>query len=125
MSRLTLAIAGLLMAACAHERAVTQQDAAARKGPVTTPASQPAHPAERASDDSVKSAVNADLLKQGYRTGMHNGQLVYCRTEQTTGTRFKSQVCLSEGQILDEQKRARDTLNSPRASQCVGSGCSS
>jgi hypothetical protein len=100
MWRLAMATSSmLLIAACTHHRALAQRD------PAAAPTAQVA--------TSADGAVNTDLLKQGYHTGTHNGELVYCRTGQVTGTRFRSQVCLTEVQILDEQQRAKDALNVP------------
>jgi len=118
MLRLTLGVSLLLVAACTHERAVIQ--------PVAGPAAhhETAFAAATAPGATPsKPAVNNDLVKQGYRTGLRHGQLVYCRTEQLTGSRFKTEVCLSEGQVLDEQKRAKDTLIAPRTTRCLGPEC--
>jgi hypothetical protein len=131
MLRLTVGISILLVAACMHNRAVVQPDAAAAKASGTAARSQaavpvtadPATAAPGTGNGAPKRVVNADLLKQGYRTGLRHGQLVYCRTEQLTGSRFKSEVCLSEGQVLDEQRRARDTMTAPRRTQCLGPEC--
>jgi hypothetical protein len=131
MLRLSVGISILLVTACTHNRAVVQPDGgAAAKASGTAARSQVAVPvaavlaaAPSTGGGAPKSAVNTDLLKQGYRTGMRHGQLVYCRTEQLTGSRFKSDVCLSEGQVLDEQKRARDTMTAPHRTQCLGPEC--
>src|SRR5206468_3268176 len=71
-----------------------------------------------------KPRVNTALVKQGYRTSLRHGQLVYCRTEQLTGSRFKSELCMSESQVLDEQKRARELMTAPARTQCLGPECS-
>ena len=135
MLRLTIGISILLVAACAHNRAAVQPDATAAKAsgtasgshaPAPVTAATPAAPGTGAPGTGSglqKTAINIDLVKQGYRTGMRHGQLVYCRTEQLTGSRFKSEVCMSEGQVLDEQKHARDTMTSPRRTQCLGPEC--
>jgi hypothetical protein len=105
----------MLLAACTHEHALTQRDTAAGKPAATSAPAQTTHPVATAtsSGGSADSGVNTDLLKQGYHTGRHNGQLVYCRYQQVTGTMFKSEVCLTEAQILEQQRRARDAINVP------------
>ena len=105
----------VLLAACTHEHALTQPNMSAGKPAATSIAVPTAHPvaAATASDGSAGSGVNTDLLKQGYHTGTHNGQLVYCRYQQVTGTMFKSEACLTEAQILEQQRRARDAINVP------------
>jgi len=56
---------------------------------------------------------------------MIRGELVYCRTEQVTGTMFKKERCASESRLLDEERRTKDALNAPRqAARCVGLECS-
>ena len=117
MWRWGIGISFLVMAACAHDRAVTRHDS-----PVATQASAP--PAtSSAAGDPAKPAVNKDLLKQGYRTAMRHGQLLYCRDQPITGTRFKSQVCMQEEQVLAEQRSARDYLMTPRPNECSGPHC--
>jgi hypothetical protein len=143
MWRSTITVHVLLLAACAHQHTVahpeatptaqiagtaaggaTQPAAAIAAQPAAAPAAQPvAATATSANGAAPVPAVNKDLLKQGYHTGLRHGQLVYCRTEQLTGTRFKSQVCMSEAQILDEQKRARDQMNASQHVQCMGPEC--
>jgi hypothetical protein len=129
MLRLTVGISILLIAACAHNRAAVQPHAAAKASgtasgsPAVVPVSTAPAAATGTAGGAPKPVINVDLVKQGYRTGLRHGQLVYCRSEQLTGSRFKSEVCLSEGQVLDEQKRARDTMTSPRRTQCLGPEC--
>jgi hypothetical protein len=67
-------------------------------------------------------AANLDLLKQGYKPVVHRGETVYCRKEMLTGSRFASQVCLTDRQIKDMQQRAKDDLQSVGAG-CNGGGC--
>ena len=123
MLRLTLGISLLLVAACTHERPVIQPVAATGK-PAVHPESAIAAAAPGSTGaPPTRPAVNTDLIKQGYRTGLRHGQLVYCRTEQLTGSRFKTEVCLSEGQVLDEQKRAKDSITAPRSTRCLGPEC--
>jgi hypothetical protein len=128
MLRLTVGISILLIAACAHNRAAVQPHAAAAKASGTSsgsPAVVPVSTAPAAATGTAGGApkINVDLVKAGYRTGLRHGQIVYCRTEQLTGSRFKSEVCLSEAQVLDEQKRARDTMTAPHRTQCIGPEC--
>ena len=120
MKKLTIGLSTLLVVACAHSPAPAARTAQVQSTPPATKAS--AVPVSNA--DGTKPAVNTDLVKQGYRTSLRNGQLLYCRTAALTGTRFKSQVCQTEQQILDEQKHARDTMNSQQSNFCAGPDCS-
>jgi len=53
-----------------------------------------------------------ELIRQGYRAALVDGQLFYCRTEAVTGTAFPERVCLSETQVSQRQQATRDTLDS-------------
>ncbi len=66
--------------------------------------------------------VNQDLLKQGYKATQRRGELVYCRQQQVTGTLFLSSVCLTEEQIKENERRAREQLESVHQGSC-GSNC--
>ena len=46
-----------------------------------------------------QAAVNQDLIKRGYRARLNRGQIVYCRVEPVTGSRFESLNCQSEEQL--------------------------
>jgi hypothetical protein len=137
----------LLVGACAHEPAppahatagnATSQAAPGNAAPTVAPpavvhpvATTPVGRTAKAAFLQVKNAdgsvtrlpLNMDLLKQGYHSGLRKGQVMYCRTEQLTGSRFKTEVCLSEAQILDEQQHARDTMTGPRRTRCIGPEC--
>ena len=130
MKYLTAAFSICLLASCADGRPYVQKGVTTQRAVSASATTQPAgRPPESsghaatgsaAPDSAVKPVVNTALVKQGYRTGLRRGQLVYCRTQQVTGSRFKSEVCLTESQILDEQRRARDTMTAPRQVQCLG-----
>jgi hypothetical protein len=117
----------VLIAACTHQRAPTQYDTAARQRSGTSVASQPAPQAAAAmttasGGETTTSVVNKELVKQGgYHTRMRNGQVVYCRADQLTGTRFRQEVCLTERQIGEAQRQARDANIHPLG--CNHSGC--
>ena len=127
MWRSGLVILILLNAGCANERPPVERNlvtgqSAARPSHTAVPTGDAA---KAAASDPNKLAVNKDLLRQGYHTTVRSGQLFYCRSQALTGTRFKSNVCMREEEILDEQRRAHDTLTAPRQSQCIGPECSS
>jgi hypothetical protein len=109
MWRLTIAMAFLFIVACAHERTVVTQPNPAAPAPA-------AEAATDANGRPLKPAVNENLVKEGYRPSMRNGQLMYCRTEQPTGSRFTTQVCQNEAQILAAERWARDATNSAQRS---------
>jgi hypothetical protein len=136
--------------ACAAHRELAKREPAPSKGPNTpsasavplgtaatvpsaavpapsaapAPATTSTQSAATAGTKTASSGVNQGLLKEGYRATKKRGQLMYCRTEVVTGTRFRNNVCLTEAQIMEQRRNARDTLNAPRKAQCVG-GCGS
>jgi hypothetical protein len=124
-----IAIMLFVASACATHRELAKVESAPGKAPNTPSASAAplgtaaaTRPAPAAGTETSSSGVNKGLVKQGYRATMKHGQLMYCRAEVVTGTRFKSNVCLTEAQIVEQQRNARDALTAPRQAQCVG-GC--
>lgn len=121
MRRVSISIAIVILSACAHQprpaadppagAAIPAPGIPGTASPVATNAPTTALP---------PNLSNADLRRQGYRPTLRRGQLVYCRAEQVTGSRFRNQVCRSEQEIKDDAQRARDQLTVPRQSQCVG-----
>jgi len=117
----------LLVAAvsgCANHPPHTTQapPVAARNDTRPAPAASAVNATQAAS--SAEPDANQDLLKQGYKPAVHRGETVYCRREAVTGSRFSSQVCLTEQQIKDMQQRAKDDLQTIGAG-CNGGGCKS
>jgi hypothetical protein len=75
---------------------------------------------------ATPSGVDRDLVRQGYRVGQRNGQIVYCREQVGTGTRFASNVCLTADQLKEAQRKAREDMQRIHQNGCVGSqGCGS
>lgn len=71
--------------------------------------------AATAKPGSSAADANQDLLKQGYRPVQMRGETHYCRKEMLTGSRFASQVCLTEDQI--------NTMHKAREMQFVPAPC--
>jgi hypothetical protein len=81
--------------------------------------------------DAPKATPNvppADVLKKardaGYHTKVRHGVVYYCKVDADLGTRFLTEKCLDEDQLITTLLRldaARDQL---RNSPCAGSGCS-
>jgi hypothetical protein len=113
----------LLLAACAHQQPQSQ-DGVVAANKVSNPApirpqigrataGTPVAATSAAADSNgapQQPPINAALVKQGYHARMRKGELYYCRSEQLTGSRFDTQICLTEAQIVEEQRRAKDTL---------------
>ncbi len=122
----------LMLSACVHEREAApapsdapreqhKVDTAAAVGPEGSMPTTGTVPTGTVTNPTgAPGTVNGDLVRQGYRATLRRGQLMYCRAQQVTGSRFKSQVCLSEQDIREDTKRARDQLSAPRQSQCLG-----
>jgi len=75
--------------------------------------------AANANPDSVQEAKE-DLRKQGYRPVQMRGETHYCRKEMLTGSRFASEVCLTEDQI-NAMHRAREMQFVP--APCTNTNC--
>jgi hypothetical protein len=94
-----------LVAACSSE--------SERSAPALPAATQSNNHSSGAAMAVSPSQADLDLrrTKEGYHLSSFHGQRLYCRTESITGTRFTSQVCLTEAQIQAREQNARDTLN--------------
>jgi hypothetical protein len=142
MRNVTLIVAMLFVAsACATHRELAKPEPAPGKAPNTpsasavplgtaatapsaaVPAPSAALAPATAATKTASSGVNQGLVKEGYRTTTKRGQLMYCRTEAVTGTRFTNNVCLTETQIMEQRQNARDALNAPRQAECIPKGC--
>jgi hypothetical protein len=87
---------------------------------------QSASPPVAAAPDGDSAGVDRSLLKDGYHVVRRNGQVLYCRSQSVTGTKFSSTVCLTAAQIhkqREDLQQTKDTLNQARAAQCLGSQC--
>ena len=72
-------------------------------------------------------ALDARLVRQGYRIERRGERVLYCRTQSSTGTAFSSMVCLTAEQIREQQRKlqqSQDTLAQPRGVTCAGKVCS-
>ncbi len=102
----------------AHATAVAQATAAIAPAP---PAATDATAAPLTYGEGADH-VNKDLLKRGYKVNWRKGEVVYCRKDQVTGSRFPTTVCLTEFQINDLERRAREDLHT-FPSDCAGTAC--
>jgi hypothetical protein len=75
-----------------------------------------------ATNASISPAVHMDLVKEGYRPGTYRDQILYCRSEKTTGTAFSTRVCLTEEQVRDREAKTREAVDVIKATQGTG-GC--
>jgi hypothetical protein len=71
--------------------------------------------------------VNQDLIKHGYRARLNRGQIVYCRVEPVTGSRFESLNCQSEEQLQrveqDVSSWQMHSTGGPRCGQVSEPNC--
>lgn len=63
---------------------------------------------------------DAQLAQAGYRRQMRQGQVVYCRVETVTGSRFSSTVCASKEQVQANWEAAQRQMQGQR----VNADCS-
>jgi hypothetical protein len=121
MRYLPLLLSVVAFSGCASRPAgVPAQPPAAQPSAAQPPAAQSA-PGTAQTSATDAPAGNPDLIKQGYRVAMRRGEVVYCRKDMLTGTRFPSEVCLTEFQIKDISQRAKDSLTIPHS--CSSTGC--
>ena len=66
-----------------------------------------------------QAAVNQDLIKRGYHARLNRGQIVYCRVEEVTGSRFESLNCDTEEHL----KRMGQDASSWELHSAGGSRC--
>jgi hypothetical protein len=64
---------------------------------------------------SASAKPDATLLKEGYQPATYHGQMVYCRVENPTGSRFSRKVCLSVEQIHAREQNVKDVLGTVRS----------
>jgi len=70
--------------------------------------------------------VDPDLVKAGYQVKRRDGDIFYCRSESSVGTRFASTTCLTAQQIRERERsvqQSKDFLTLPRTGHCVGPEC--
>lgn len=76
---------------------------------------------------TTDAALDAKLVREGYRIDRRGEQVRYCRTQVATGTAFSSTVCLTPQQIQEQRRslqQSQDTLVQPRGITCAGKLCS-
>lgn len=129
MNRIAVAISIALLSACLSP----PRPATAPPGTVTpaaepfaaSPASPPAVAAAAATSPDVAPATSShkpdpELLKQGYRVQTYHGQLMYCRTEEITGSVLTRKVCQTAEQINGRTESAREIMNTRRSDTSCG-----
>jgi hypothetical protein len=89
----------------------------------TNSAAQPAAKVAQAPD-----APNPEVLKKarnaGFHTKVRNNTVLYCKTDTDTGTRFSTEKCLNEAQLLQHLDFAQAQKDQLIGHSCAGSGCS-
>jgi hypothetical protein len=65
-------------------------------------------------DDTLTDAQLKQILAKGYRpdSQVPGHEVSYCRGEQLSGERFVTKVCKTGEQILEDEQRGRDLINS-------------
>ena len=113
MKRIPIALFTILIAACS-----TQPK---QSGSTAAPA---ADTLASATDNSgVTPEMKAYLRKRGYRTVQRQGKTVFCRSGVPTGSYLTSEVCLTEAQLQQEERTARELGDSLRRNGTSGPIC--
>jgi hypothetical protein len=79
--------------------------------PPTSPPPTAAQPTRIVLED--KTLTNDEIAKlfaEGYKPSTHNGEVVYCRKETVTGSRFKQMNCKTADQIKQLTQDSKDFL---------------
>jgi hypothetical protein len=80
-----------------------------------------------ATNATTGSAVDATLVKEGYRVVRRQGKILYCQTQTVTGTKFGNTVCMTAEQIQElkrETEQSKRLLIRSGPANCVGTQCS-
>lgn len=89
-----------------------QAPAAAPESAAQTPAPAQSAAAPSKSEDSRALEREKHFLAEGYRIEMRHGEKVFCRREDTMGTRLGAQkVCSTAEQLTDTERQAQASVN--------------
>lgn len=98
MKYIAIALLPILVAACSSQPKQSTQ----------TPPPVAGTAALVAPDATITPERKAYLAKKGYRVVQRQGKVVYCRTGASTGSLFRSETCLTEAQLEQEERGARE-----------------
>ena len=100
-------------AATAPAATATTPGAQASPAPSATATSAATAPAKPAIDPEEKR-----LIAEGYRPEMHNGEKVFCRREQTLGSRLgEAKHCATAEQLKVSQQETHDVIEKIQRTQ--------
>jgi hypothetical protein len=132
MRKLVWLLLAATLSSCAHQPAhTTQAPPVVARNDIAAPADAKAGGSAAAQaaagSSSAQPDADQDVLEQGYKPVVKNGETYYCRKEILTGSRFSTVVCLTPQQIENMKQAAKDTLTgSPmgcgNSSGCFGKG---
>jgi hypothetical protein len=98
------------MPAMATETAVeTVATPAATAAAPAAPATEAPKPAATPTAQAATSKSEPLKVPAGYKAKVVNGETKFCRKDQPLGTRFPTEVCMTEAQYQD-QERNRDSM---------------
>jgi len=110
------------LAACAASGGVHDSAVASRGAPQSQPPRAPA----AAGSASADGALDALLVREGYRIVRRGDQVRYCRTVTPTGTAFSSTVCLTAEQVEQQRRsleQSQQDLTLTRGMTCARKLC--
>jgi hypothetical protein len=117
-------VAGFMVGCAAHDQG------AAKPAPTTSANAALVAPAvagkvaPASSSGDQADTVDQKIVARGYRARHVNGQVLYCRSETPTGTRFSNTVCLTAAQISQVEQSTQtsiDSMNRSLRPACVSS----
>ena len=106
-----------------RDAAAVASASVAPTSPAAPGADAPAAARTVALGDGAKRGANPELIRQGYHAVRRNGHLLYCKEQAETGSRFTTNLCLTEEQLLDQTRRAREDMERMRQGACVPPEC--
>jgi hypothetical protein len=58
------------------------------------------------------------MRKRGYQPADYQGERVYCKNTQVTGSNFQSKVCLTATQIEEQERAGKDIAGGNHQAGC-------
>jgi hypothetical protein len=127
LNRTSVAISIALLSACSSQpRPATAPPGAvapAAEPLAASPTPPPAAAAATSPDGAAATSSlkpDPELLKQGYKVQTYHGQLMYCRTQELTGSSLTRKVCQTAEQIGARTENAREIMNTRRSDASCG-----
>lgn len=116
----------ILIASCATTRHRTGDSGVQTPAPALSPSTALASDSPMAASAVIQSAdLGLKAARQGFRTEIRDGELFYCSTDTSLGTRIPTTKCLSEPQFkmwLQQEEQQRQQMQRSLAGPACPTG---